>query len=826
MLSAHSTDPAPDMRLAQAQWQEARFFADMLEFSRLVLLFGEAGAGKTTLLRDGVIPALRAESAPGDTRHVVYFDTWNDAPLVALDACTEGTLPPALFASADTPRLRYGPWVERLGAWTKGGQRLIFVFDHFERYLESVANAPELDPFARQWIAALADPALPVQFLVAMRTAAEPALVQRFGAQIAGLGDNRVVLPPRQRPTHSVASPDVDETATTTATRAPVSIGASEPAVGSPAPASPNAKTFVEPVAVLGLDQLATGARSTVAADPAASAPAARPPRAPTAAPPRPAARSERKPVAAPPASASRQARTPLSGIQSGARTEPWFDPVAAAPRATAPQPRPAAPSPTAGVSPGSNKAARAPEDRVFEEDDLFGPEPDTPPPSRVQAWRARRRAVRGAMLLLGIVTAVVVSAALFVPPNDQRIPLRARAAATGAQGVATLPAQPGAAQPAAPPPQAGATAKPLPPLERAAPVTSPLDTATVNAKGGPPRPPARPASPGPTALGLPAETMPPAGSTGPEPDAATAMARDVGGALAAEGRGALAVRAGIGATAATGARGRPDLFIARYDVLDAMRTADSGDSRNIDGLRLLVPLQVEPIYVAVRHDDPIEYVHEIANRRINLGAGGTDAALGSAHLYERLFDTPIGAQRASYMPDAEALTALVREHSVDVVVLVGRAGFTALAAQQRATPGAFKLLTFDPASVAGRRALRSYLSVELSPSPGTPWLAHRLPALAVMSFLVGRGVDEERTGRIVRTLCQERGRLRSTGHPYWLSVGFNPVNAPGWRYAAGAERELRACSSRWSARTDAPNPAEPSRRLVSQLNVVSAADR
>jgi hypothetical protein len=30
---------------------------------------------------------------------------------------------------------------------------------------------------------------------------------------------------------------------------------------------------------------------------------------------------------------------------------------------------------------------------------------------------------------------------------------------------------------------------------------------------------------------------------------------------------------------------------------------------------------------------------------------------------------------------------------------------------------------------------------------------------------------------------------LRSTGHPYWLSVGFTPVNAPGWRYAAGATR-------------------------------------
>jgi hypothetical protein len=296
-------------------------------------------------------------------------------------------------------------------------------------------------------------------------------------------------------------------------------------------------------------------------------------------------------------------------------------------------------------------------------------------------------------------------------------------------------------------------------------------------------------------------------------------MAHDLGTVLARAGRGAPEIRPAIGAPAAGGARAASDLFIARYDVLDAMRSAESDDSRNVDGLRLLAPLQVEPIYFVVRPDEQILFVHEIAGRRVNLGARGTDAAVGAAHLYRRMFDSPIGPQRASYMPDAEALTALVRGRSVDVVILVGRAGFGALAAQQRATPGAFKLLVFDAASAAGKRALGSYLSLGLPPVPGNPWMDRNLPSLGVMSFLVGRGFDDRRSGEIVGALCQQSARLRSTGHPYWQSVGLTPVNAPGWRYAAGAERELRACSARWSAATEQPERATPALPALSQFD-------
>ena len=94
------------------------------------------------------------------------------------------------------------------------------------------------------------------------------------------------------------------------------------------------------------------------------------------------------------------------------------------------------------------------------------------------------------------------------------------------------------------------------------------------------------------------------------------------------------------------------------------------------------------------------------------------------------------------------------------------------------------------------------------------------------MSFLVGRGFDDGRSGEIVRALCQQRGRLRSTGHPYWQSVGFAPVNARGWRYAAGAERELRDCSARWSATTERLDPVTPALPTLSQIDPERASTR
>src|SRR5262249_10976847 len=133
--------------------REARLVADMRRLSRLVGMYGAPGAGRTRLLNHRFIPSL-ASSNP--TQQVVQFDAGDDGPLAAINSAIERALPARVIEQADTPLLRSGPWVERLRAWTREpGQRLVVIFDRFERYL-AMPRGNESEAFAREWAAALA----------------------------------------------------------------------------------------------------------------------------------------------------------------------------------------------------------------------------------------------------------------------------------------------------------------------------------------------------------------------------------------------------------------------------------------------------------------------------------------------------------------------------------------------------------------------------------------------------------------------------------------------------------------------------------------------
>jgi len=744
---------------------EATRVAEVLRSSRLVVMYGDAGAGKTRLLRRWLIPSLAGDRA----QQVVYFDAWDEAPLDALNAAIERSVPPDVAVQGDTPLLRFGPWVERLFAWTREpGQSLVLVLDHFERYL-AAPDGEGIGTFARQWAAALAAPRLRVHFLVAMRTEAEAAMTQRFERRVASLGQNRIVLP---RLEGANAAPSNDETTRSTAPsrtrpdRAPVATGI---AAGAPPSVAMHADARDE-IAVHGQDNMQPG-RSVPESPPlqrAARVRAARPAERP---------RPERvQPDRARPERAS-----------------PSLDDLAA-------------------------------RERAFYEFDV-----DVAGGSALEDG-GRRRGPHWLTILAGIAAAVVFFAIFFAPgPNDLRVPRRAQlnaATRTGAAiGAPTAPpaavAQTGPSIPA--PAQAQAAAPPLP---TAAPTQALPAVPTVDAKADSARvgvglvtqaPAAAPVvTPAPAERGNTANST--TGRTGA--GAAAAVANDIDRLLAPDdGLRAPAVNDAIGKAAAAGAvASAPELAVARYDVLDSLRWENEANSRYAETLRVLVPLQVDPIYVAVRRDDPIAFVNQIAGRKINLGAAGTDAALGIAHLYQKLFETSVGARNASYLSDADALRALVQQHSVDVVVLTGRAGLDSLLAQQRATPGAFKLLAFDGSSASGQRALRSYVSIVVPPVDRSGFLTRDLATLGVMSFLVSRGMGEDATGRVVRALCEHLPRLRAAGLLYLHDASPVPVRAAGLRYTTSAERELRACDARSFAAREQGGPNTGSSPTISRL--------
>ena len=194
------------------------------------------------------------------------------------------------------------------------------------------------------------------------------------------------------------------------------------------------------------------------------------------------------------------------------------------------------------------------------------------------------------------------------------------------------------------------------------------------------------------------------------------------------------------------------------------------------------------------------------------MGAGGSDAAVGASHLYQRLFDAAPKSGQVSYLPDAGALDALLRERSVDVVIVTGRSGLNALVAQQRATPNAFRLLAVERAHPTSRRALVAYLPIEVPALENAAWLKRDLPALGVISFLVTQTRNDEIAGPAVRALCPHLQRLREIGHPYWHDAGVGLLHVVGWRYAGAAENEMRACERRRASLEEKPAAPTPAK--------------
>lgn len=210
--------------------------------------------------------------------------------------------------------------------------------------------------------------------------------------------------------------------------------------------------------------------------------------------------------------------------------------------------------------------------------------------------------------------------------------------------------------------------------------------------------------------------------------------------------------------------------------------------------IRVIAPLHEEEIYFIVRNDSPLNFIHEIADARINLGPlhGGT--ALTVATLYRLMFESAIPEQKTSFHSPQEALVKLT-EQSLDVVVISAPQPARLLADMKPGARRYVKLLKFDPAYSRAREMLKVY-SAKTIPAASYPNLLDQdLPALAVKIYLVSHGGNDLLLARFADAWCQNLPRLRAEGNPALsgLELALPPL-VSGWRYSQPFERELRAC--------------------------------
>ncbi|MFN9709407.1 MAG: TAXI family TRAP transporter solute-binding subunit [Burkholderiales bacterium] len=259
-------------------------------------------------------------------------------------------------------------------------------------------------------------------------------------------------------------------------------------------------------------------------------------------------------------------------------------------------------------------------------------------------------------------------------------------------------------------------------------------------------------------------------------------------------------------------------LALVQSDVYQAFKDlAARGNveaERIVRPLRVVLPLYNEEIYVVTRSDSPLKYLSEIRNQRINIGPIGSGSAITASTLYQSMFGLPISESQVSSFSNEEALIRLVRDRSIDVVILVAGQPSPIFLGMEPGVEKYFKLLSRDD-SAAVSQALITYSKSEIRSQSYPQWLAKDVPALAVKTMIVTYDYSLPQTrdalARLAKSLCDNFPLLQAKGHPKWSDVSLKlPPLSPDWSYYPSTEAQINNCSSTAAIRRPSSSPNCP----------------
>jgi uncharacterized protein len=244
-------------------------------------------------------------------------------------------------------------------------------------------------------------------------------------------------------------------------------------------------------------------------------------------------------------------------------------------------------------------------------------------------------------------------------------------------------------------------------------------------------------------------------------------------------------------------------LALVQSDVIEAFLDEAAGGNADalqlVKPLRAVMPLYDEEIYFVARADAPIDSVADIRDLRINVGPVGSGTALTATTLYRKLFGTAIDERNVTHLSNDDALSRLVGDRSVDVVVVVAGQPTPLFADMKPEARQYIKLLRFDAQSAGAAAVVETYAPAVIRASSYPTWLAADVPALTTKALLVTydyKNADIQQTLKtFARSLCQRFDALQSQGHPKWRDVRLElPPLGKSWSYYEPTQSELTAC--------------------------------
>jgi uncharacterized protein len=247
-------------------------------------------------------------------------------------------------------------------------------------------------------------------------------------------------------------------------------------------------------------------------------------------------------------------------------------------------------------------------------------------------------------------------------------------------------------------------------------------------------------------------------------------------------------------------------LALITSDVLQAYsEQAEKGNrqaAQMVRPLRVMLPLYDAELHFVVRKDSPLRWVHEIQNKKINIGLLGSGDASTSSMVYQALFNTPLLEANVSTQPYVQALQRMLDDNSIDVVTFIHGQPSPLLLGLEPSVEKNFRLLQLDESHPSTQSAARVYTTGVIKASSYPNWLTQDMATFTVKSYLVTREPNmpahQKFVARFAKSLCSQFASLQQNGHPKWRQVSLElPPLRPGWQYHEPTEKQLRHCSTR-----------------------------
>lgn len=258
-------------------------------------------------------------------------------------------------------------------------------------------------------------------------------------------------------------------------------------------------------------------------------------------------------------------------------------------------------------------------------------------------------------------------------------------------------------------------------------------------------------------------------------------------------------------------------LALVQSDVYQALLNQATLGNRSarqiIRPLRVILPLYDEEIYFVTRADSPLTSIHQMKDKKINVGPVGSGTALSATTLYRMMFDQVLPDANASYLSNEEALLKLTGDKSIDVVVIVAGQPAKLFADMKPEARQLIKLLRLDDKAPETLRATKTYFPAIIRHTNYPSWLTEDVPTLTVKAFLVTYDYNLQMTqtylNSFAQSFCMNFDNLQSYGHPKWKQVTLElPPLGKGWAYYPPMERVLRACIANRAKTASSPAAA------------------